>query len=113
MVSFNSTDGRKHRYLVMLANEGSAEKEPAKYRGRGERILPRTAMLYGCADKLKIRILQKQRATMEKQRATMVEEFREASHWIFRATMGSQRGTMVCWQRITETYFLVQISSNF
>lgn len=52
MVSFNSTDGRKHRYLVMLANEGSAEKEPAKYRGRGERILPRTAMLYGCADKL-------------------------------------------------------------
>ena len=52
MVSFNSTDGRKHRYLVMLANEGSAEKEPAKYRGRGERIVPRTAMLYGCADKL-------------------------------------------------------------
>jgi len=52
MVSFNSTDGRKHRYLVMLANEGDAEKEPAKYRGRGERILPRTAMLYGCADKL-------------------------------------------------------------
>lgn len=52
MVSFNSTDGRKHRYLVMLANEGDAEKEPAKYRGRGECILPRTAMLYGCADKL-------------------------------------------------------------
>ena len=52
MVSFNSTDGRKHRYLVMLTNEGDAEKEPAKYRGRGERILPRTAMLYGCADKL-------------------------------------------------------------
>ncbi len=52
MVSFNSTDGRKHRYLVMLANEGDSEKEPAKYRGRGERILPRTAMLYGCADKL-------------------------------------------------------------
>ena len=52
MVGFNSTDGRKHRYLVMLANEGDAEKEPAKYRGRGERILPRTAMLYGCADKL-------------------------------------------------------------
>jgi hypothetical protein len=52
MVSFNSTDGRKHRYLVMLANERESEKEPAKYRGRGERILPRTAMLYGCADKL-------------------------------------------------------------
>ncbi|SHH19571.1 hypothetical protein SAMN05720761_11066 [Fibrobacter sp. UWCM] len=52
MVSFNSTDGRKHRYLVMLANESDSEKEPAKYRGRGERILPRTAMLYGCADKL-------------------------------------------------------------
>ena len=52
MVSFNSTDGRKHRYLVMLANEGDAEKEPAKYRGRGEHILPWTAMLYGCADKL-------------------------------------------------------------
>lgn len=52
MVSFNSTDGRKHRYLVMLANERESEKEPAKYRGRGECILPRTAMLYGCADKL-------------------------------------------------------------
>ena len=52
MVSFNSTDGRKHRYLVMLANEDDAEKEPAKYRGRGERILPRSTMLYGYADKL-------------------------------------------------------------
>ena len=52
MVSFNSTDGRKHRYLVMLANGNDAEKKNAKHRGRGERILPRTAMLYGCADKL-------------------------------------------------------------
>ncbi len=52
MVSFNSTDGRKHRYLVMLANKVAAEKKSVKHRGRGERILPRTAMLYGCADKL-------------------------------------------------------------
>lgn len=52
MVSFNSTDGRKHRYLVMLANGNDAEKKNAKYCERGERILPRTAMLYGCADKL-------------------------------------------------------------
>ena len=52
MVSFNSTDGRKHRYLVMLANGNDAEKKNAKHRGRCERILPRTAMLYGCADKL-------------------------------------------------------------
>ena len=36
---------------------------------------------------------------MEKQRAT--EEFREASHWKNRATMGSQRGTMVRWMRKT------------
>lgn len=52
MVCFNSTDGRKHRYLVMLANGRESEKEPAKYRGRGERILPQMAMLYGYADKL-------------------------------------------------------------
>lgn len=52
MVSFNSTDGRKHRYLVMLANDNAAEKDVAKLRGRGDRVLPRTAMLYGCADKL-------------------------------------------------------------
>ena len=52
MVSFNSTDGRKHRYLVMLANKVAAEKKSAKHRGRGERILPRAAMLYGWADKL-------------------------------------------------------------
>ena len=52
MVSFNSTDGRKHRYLVMLANGNDAEKKNAKHRGRGDRILPRSAMLYGYADKL-------------------------------------------------------------
>ena len=52
MVSFNSTDGRKHRYLVMLANGNAAEKDIAKLRGRGGRILPRSAMLYGYADKL-------------------------------------------------------------
>ena len=52
MVSFNSTDGRKHRYLVMLVNGDAAIKDNAKLRGRGDRVLPRTAMLYGYADKL-------------------------------------------------------------
>ena len=52
MVSFNSTDGRKHRYLMMLANDNAAEKDVAKLRGRGDRILPRSTMLYGYADKL-------------------------------------------------------------
>jgi len=35
---------------------------------------------------------------MEKQLATTVEEFCEASQWKNRAVMGSQRGTMVRWQ---------------
>ena len=52
MISFNSTDGRKHRYLVMLVNGDAAIKDNAKLRGRGDRVLPRTAMLYGYADKL-------------------------------------------------------------
>ena len=47
MVSFNSADGRRHRYLVMRA-----ETDVAEFRRRCDRVLPRMAMLYGCADKL-------------------------------------------------------------
>ena len=46
MVSFNSADGRRHRYLVMRP-----EADVAEFRRRYDRVLPRMAMLYGCADK--------------------------------------------------------------
>ena len=47
MVSFNSTDGRKHRYLVMRT-----ETDVVELRRRYERVLRRVAVFYGCADKL-------------------------------------------------------------
>lgn len=47
MVSFNCTDGRRHRYLVMRP-----EADVAEFRRRYDRVLPRMAMLYGCADKM-------------------------------------------------------------
>lgn len=47
MVSFNSTDGRKHRYLVMRT-----ETDVVELRRRYDRFLPRVAEFYGCADKL-------------------------------------------------------------
>lgn len=47
MVSFNSTDGRKHRYLVMRPDVALGA-----YRKDFDRVLPRVAEFYGCADKL-------------------------------------------------------------
>ena len=47
MVGFNCTDGRRHRYLVMRP-----EADVAEFRRRYDRVLPRMAMLYGCADKM-------------------------------------------------------------
>ena len=47
MVSFNSTDGRKHRYLVMRPYVPLVA-----YRKNFDRVLPRVAEFYGCADKL-------------------------------------------------------------
>ena len=47
MVSFNSTEGRRHRYLVMRV-----EEDVARYRRHYDRVLPRMAMLFGFADKL-------------------------------------------------------------
>jgi len=48
-----------------------------------------------------------------KQRATFFEEVPEASHWKKRATLGSQRATLVRWRRKIEKYFSVQICSKF
>lgn len=47
MVCFNSSDGRRHRYLVMLADESMDV-----YHKKIDRVLPQNALLYGCADKL-------------------------------------------------------------
>ena len=47
MVSFNSTEGRRHRYLVMRV-----EEDVARYRRHYDRVLPRMAMLFGFSDKL-------------------------------------------------------------
>lgn len=47
MVCFNSTDGRKHRYLVM-----HPDVPLNTYRKNFDRVLPRVAEFYGCADKL-------------------------------------------------------------
>jgi len=45
------------------------------------------------------------RGTIEGQCGTLGCFSYEASHWKKRGTMGSQRCTMVRWQRITKTYF--------
>ena len=47
LVSFNASDGRKHRYLVVCANETLAE-----YRKKFERCLPKQIALYKIADKI-------------------------------------------------------------
>ena len=47
LVSFNTSDGRKHRYLVAVANEPLA-----CYRKKFDRCLPRQVALYALADKI-------------------------------------------------------------
>ena len=47
LVSFNASDGRKHRYLVAVASEPLA-----CYRKRFDRCLPRQVALYALADKI-------------------------------------------------------------
>ena len=47
MVCFNSSDGRKHRYLVMRPDVALDAS-----RNNYDRVLPRIAEFYGCADKL-------------------------------------------------------------
>ena len=47
LVSFNASDGRKHRYLVAFANEPLAH-----YRKKYDRSLPRQIALYVIADKM-------------------------------------------------------------
>ena len=47
LVSFNASDGRKHRYLVAIANEPLAH-----YRKKFDRCLPQQIALYSIADKI-------------------------------------------------------------
>lgn len=47
LVSFNASDGRKHRYLVAIANE-----HLANYRKKYDRCLPRQILFYAVADKI-------------------------------------------------------------
>ena len=47
LVSFNASDGRKHRYLVSIANEPLV-----RYRKKFDRCLPRQIALFAVADKL-------------------------------------------------------------
>ena len=47
LVSFNATDGRKHRFLVSVADEPLAG-----YRKKFDRCLPRQVALYAVADKI-------------------------------------------------------------
>ena len=47
LVSFNASDGRKHRYLVSIANEPLV-----RYRKKFDRCLPRQIALFVVADKL-------------------------------------------------------------
>ncbi len=47
LISFNATDGRKHRFLVSVANEPLA-----CYRKKFDRCLPRQIALYAVADKI-------------------------------------------------------------
>ena len=47
LVSFNASDGRKHRYLVAIANE-----HLANYRKKYDRCLPRQVALFAVADKI-------------------------------------------------------------
>ncbi|AES90556.1 MADS-box transcription factor family protein [Medicago truncatula] len=61
---------------------------------------------------LELKVLQN-RGTMAGQHGTIGGFSFEASHWKNRGTMGSHCGTMVHWQRITETYFWMQICSKF
>ena len=46
MVSFNSSGGRRHRYLVLLPSENVKA-----FRGRFDRVLPQMASLYAYADR--------------------------------------------------------------
>lgn len=46
MISFNSSEGRRHRYLVILAEE----ELPVGRVLRGRRVLPYSLFLYACAD---------------------------------------------------------------
>ena len=47
LVSFNASDGRKHRFLVAMANESLAS-----YRKKFDRCLPRQIAFYAVADKV-------------------------------------------------------------
>ena len=47
LVSFNASDGRRHRYLVAIANEPLLP-----YRKKFDRCLPIQVTLYGIADKI-------------------------------------------------------------
>ena len=47
LVSFNASDGRKHRFLVAMANESLAS-----YRKKFDRCLPQQIALYAVADKV-------------------------------------------------------------
>ena len=47
LVSFNASDGRKHRFLVAIANEPLM-----RFRKKFDRCLPRQIVLYAVADKL-------------------------------------------------------------
>ena len=47
LVSFNASDGRRHRYLVAVANEPLS-----CYRHKFDRCLPRQVVLYAIADKI-------------------------------------------------------------
>ena len=47
LISFNATDGRKHRFLVSVANEPLA-----CYRKKFDRCLPNQVALYAIADKI-------------------------------------------------------------
>lgn len=47
LISFNASNGRRHRYLVVVANEPLA-----RYRSKFDRCLPRQVALFAIADKI-------------------------------------------------------------
>ncbi len=51
LLSFNSSEGRRHRYLVILAEQGDL---PCGRLLRGHRILPRALFLYARADEPRV-----------------------------------------------------------